>query len=117
MQGPLIQNKIIKFSFGNLRGSHVSAVCACAFFSACSGEMVANMMPGAVVEIGSNTFAVQDTARGVTVQNFEAGRTSPAVLITNAGLAAEQVTGCRVNLITKDGLTNTYYAAMSCPDT
>ena len=79
--------------------------------------MDANMMPGTVVEIGGNTFTVQDTARGVTVQNFETGRTSPDVLITNAGLAAEQVNGCRVNSITKDGLTNIYCAAMSCPDT
>jgi len=82
--------------------------------SACSGEMMANVMPGEVVNVGGNTFTVNDTPRGVTIQNFETGRTNPNVLMANAGLAAEQVTGCTVTAITKDGITNTYYASTDC---
>lgn len=86
-----------------------------ATLSACSGGMVANIMPGEVVTIGGNTFTVNNTERGITVQNFETGRTSPAVLMANAQTAAEQVTGCTVDAIVKDGITNTYYATATCP--
>lgn len=83
---------------------------------ACSGAVVANVMPGEVVTVNGNTFTVNDTARGVTIQNFETGRTNPNVLMDNATLAAEQVTGCTVTAITKDGISNTYYASTTCPD-
>jgi len=82
--------------------------------SACSGEMVATVMPGQVVSIDGSTFTVNDTPRGVTVQNFETGRTNPNTLQDRAERAVEQVTGCKVTAITKDGLTNTYYASTDC---
>ncbi len=82
---------------------------------ACSGEMAANLMPGTPVEVNGHNYTVQDTARGVTVQNFETGRTSPAVLMANAQIAAERVTGCAVDTIVKDGMSNTYYATTTCP--
>ncbi|MCF2903573.1 fimbrillin family protein [Octadecabacter sp. CECT 8868] len=84
--------------------------------SACSGEIVASAMPGEAITVNGNAFTVSQTDRGVTVQNFETGRTNPAVLIVNAGLAAERVTGCTVEDIVKDGITNTYYASMACPE-
>lgn len=93
-----------------------SFIAVCMFaLSACSGGMVANIMPGEVVTIEGNTFTVNQTAQGVTIQNFETGRTSPAVLQLRAGLAAEQVTGCVVSSIVKDGISNTYYATTTCP--
>ena len=73
-------------------------------------------MPGEAVTVNGNAFTVNRTAQGVTIQNFETGRTNPAVLIVNAGLAAEQVTGCAVSNIVKDGITNTYYATLDCPE-
>lgn len=84
--------------------------------SACSGGMVADMMPGDAVEVNGNSFTVNRTDRGVTIRNFETGRTSPAVLIVNAGLAAEQVTGCTVSSIVKETSVNTYYATIDCPE-
>ncbi len=84
--------------------------------AACSGGMVANLMPGEVATVNGNTFTVKQTERGLTIQNFETGRTSPAALLTNAQVAAEQVTGCTVDTIVKDGITNTYYATTTCPD-
>lgn len=94
------------------------ALCLLAFsaLGACSGATVAQLMPGEVVTIEGNTFTVNSTARGVTVQNFETGRTPAALLLERAGLAAEQVTGCTVTNIVKDGISNTYYAAVSCSD-
>jgi len=83
---------------------------------ACSGAMVASAMPGEMVTVNGNTFTVADTANGLTIRNFETGRTPPATLLANAGLAAEQVTGCPVSSIIKDGPTNTYFASTSCPD-
>lgn len=93
---------------------HIAACLALLALPACSGGMVANMMPGEVVTVGGNTFTVTDTARGVTVRNFETGRTDPSVLLVNAGLAAEQVSGCTVTNITKDAMANTYAAALNC---
>ncbi|SMX32066.1 hypothetical protein [Octadecabacter ascidiaceicola] len=84
--------------------------------AACSGGMVANMMPGEVTTVNGNTFTVKRTEHGLTIQNFETGRTSPAALLTNAQIAAEQVSGCTVDTIVKDGITNTYYATTTCPD-
>lgn len=81
----------------------------------CTGAAVATIMPGETVTIGGNTFTVRDTASGLTIQNFETGRTNPAVLMVNAGLAAQQVTGCTVDSIVKDGISNTYYATTTCP--
>lgn len=82
--------------------------------SACSGAAVTTFMPGEAITVNGNSFTVRETARGVTVQNFETGRTPPAQLLVNAGLAVEQVTGCAVTSITKDGIANTYYANVSC---
>ncbi|MBU2993661.1 fimbrillin family protein [Octadecabacter sp. 1_MG-2023] len=93
-----------------------TALLALCTLSACSGEMVTNVMPGEAITVNGNAFTVIETSRGVTVQNFETGRTNPAVLIVNAGLAAERVTGCTVEDIVKDGITNTYYASMACPE-
>lgn len=94
----------------------VAGLVATLTLSACSGGMVANIMPGEVVEVNGNTFTVNQTDRGVTIQNFETGRTSPAVMIVNAGQAAEQVTGCTVSSIVKEGSINTYYATVDCPE-
>ncbi|PVA08083.1 hypothetical protein [Thalassorhabdomicrobium marinisediminis] len=82
--------------------------------AACSGKAVTEFMPGEAVVVNGYPYTVNRTAQGVTVQNFETGRTSPAVLLANAGLAAEQVTGCTVETIVKDGLANTYYATLDC---
>jgi len=90
------------------------ALLAVLSLSACSGEMVANVMPGEVITIEGNTFTVNDTPRGVTIQNFETGRTNPNTLQDRAARAAEQVTGCTVTAITKDGISNTYYASTDC---
>lgn len=84
--------------------------------SACSGGALTNVMPGEAITVNGNAFSVKQTARGVTIQNFETGRTPPTQLIANAGLAAERVTGCTVTSIEKDGISNTYYAAVTCPD-
>lgn len=84
--------------------------------SACTGEAMTNVMPGEAITVNGNAFTVRETAQGATVQNFETGRTSPAVLIANAGLAAERVTGCGVDTIIKDGITNTYYTTLDCPN-
>ncbi len=83
--------------------------------SACTGAMMANIMPGEVVEVNGNTFTVNRTARGITIQNFETGRTPPSQLIANAALAAERVTGCTVETITKEATVNTYFASVTCP--
>ncbi|MBT8412274.1 MAG: hypothetical protein KJP02_10820 [Octadecabacter sp.] len=83
--------------------------------AACTGEALTNVMPGEAVTVNGNAFTVNDGQRGLTIQNFETGRTPPAVLMANAGLAAEQVTGCPINTIIKDGMTNTYYATVTCP--
>lgn len=83
--------------------------------SGCSGAMVANIMPGDVVTVNGNTFTVNDTPRGVTIQNFETGRTNPDVLMDNASKAAQQASGCPVTAISKDGISNTYYASLDCP--
>lgn len=82
----------------------------------CSGGVLTNVMPGESVTVNGNAFTVRETVEGVTIQNFETGRTNPAVLIVNAGLAAERVTGCTVTNIVKDGITNTYYATTTCPN-
>lgn len=74
-----------------------------------------HVMPGVPVVVNGNAFTVNETSRGVTIQNFETGRTPPSELIADAGLAAERVTGCTVTSITKDGIVNTYYAAITCP--
>ena len=84
--------------------------------AACSGGMVANVMPGDVATVNGNTFTVRQTERGLTIQNFETGRTSPAALLLNTQVAAEQVSGCTVDTIVKDGISNTYYATTTCPD-
>lgn len=72
-------------------------------------------MPGTAVNVNGLSFTVQNGPRGIIVQNFETGRTSPALIMQSAGLAAEQVTGCPLNTIVKDGITNTYYVTVSCP--
>lgn len=89
---------------------------ALAALPACSGGMVAGVMPGDAVTVNGIPFTVQNRADGLVVQNFETGRTNPAVLMTNAGLAAEQVTGCPLTTIVKDGISNTYYVTVSCPE-
>ena len=94
-----------------------SALLATLALSACSGAALTSIMPGESITVNGNAFTVRETSDGVTVQNFETGRTSPAVLIVNAGLAAERVTGCTVTGIVKDGITNTYYATTTCPNT
>ena len=84
--------------------------------SACSGSAVTQIIPGDAITVNGNAFTVRETARGITVQNFETGRTSPTQLIFDAGIAVERVTGCTVTSIVKDGLANTYTAAVICPD-
>lgn len=81
---------------------------------ACTGGMMANVMPGETVEVNGAVFTVQRTAAGATVQNFETGLTQPQVMQQNASLAAERVTGCSVTSSLKDGLTNTYYLTLDC---
>jgi len=85
--------------------------------TACSGGALTQVMPGDSITVNGNAFTVRRTDDGVTVQNFETGRTNPAVMMANAGLAAERVTGCTVTSIVKDGITNTYYATTTCPTT
>ena len=94
------------------RASILTATLALA---ACTGEVLTNVMPGTPVTVNGNVFTVNDSPRGLTIQNFETGRTPPAVLMANAGLAAEQVTGCPIDTLIKDGMTNTYYATVTCP--
>ena len=84
--------------------------------SACTGGMMAEVMPGETVTVNGLPFTVQDTPRGLVVQNFETGRTNPAVIMAAAGQAAEQVSGCPLNTIVKDGISNTYYVSVSCPE-
>ena len=81
---------------------------------ACSGAGISQIMPGTAVTVNGIPYTVQNTARGATVRNFQTGRTAPEVLLVNAGLAAEQVTGCSVTSISKDADANTYNAALSC---
>lgn len=83
--------------------------------SACTGGLVAQAMPGTAISVNGIPFTVRNTPQGVTIQNFETGRTSPVILLENAGLAAERVTGCTVDSIIKDGIANTYYATTTCP--
>ncbi len=89
---------------------------AMAALAGCSGAMMASVMPGEVVTIEGTTFTVANSsARGLTIQNFETGRTPPVILLQRATLAGEQVSGCPIDTIIKDGSTNTYYATLACP--
>ena len=73
-------------------------------------------MPGTPVTIEGHVFNVSESTRGLTVRNFETGRTDPALLLTYAGRAAETVSGCLLTNITKEPSVNTYYAAVTCPN-
>lgn len=83
--------------------------------SACTGAMISSVTPGIQIEIEGVPFAVEQTERGLTVRNFETGGTSPALLLTYAGLAAERISGCPLTNITKETGVNTYRAAVFCP--
>lgn len=83
--------------------------------SACTGGMVAHIMPGQSVTVHGVPFTVTDTARDATVRNFETGFTDPDLLLSYAATAAQRVTGCSVTTITKDTGVNTYRAVLECP--
>ena len=94
----------------------IMAISASATLSACSGAMVAGVMPGETLTVNGLTYTVNQTPRGVTVQNFETGRTPPHILQAGAKTAAERVTGCPATSITQATGVNTYYVATACPD-
>jgi len=81
----------------------------------CTGGLIADITPGTRVNVEGIPFTVAQTTRGITVRNFETGRTDPALLLTYAGRAAQMATGCPLTHITKETGVNTYYAAVSCP--
>jgi len=83
--------------------------------SACTGAMVADVMPGTAVTIDGIPFTVSDGPRGLTVRNFETGATPPPVLQAAAMRAAEQVSGCPATSLTQDTGVNTYRVAVACP--
>ncbi len=103
----------MKVAFRNIKWT-VGLVCVFGVIG-CSGAIIASTTPQTQVTIEGVPFAVAQTSSGLTIRNFETGRTAPALLITYAGRAAETVSGCPLTHITKETGVNTYYATVACP--
>ena len=91
------------------------ALLALPLLAACNGALPASFMGGGqTVEVGGDTFAYEVSGETVRLANYSTGLFNQERLYANAGLAAVQVTGCRLDRLTQAPTTNSYTAVMDC---
>jgi len=82
--------------------------------AACSGGMMATMMPGQDITVGGDTFSVSVDGNRAVAMNFASGTHNQERLYANAQEAIAIASGCAIAHFEKEPGVNTYRARLDC---
>lgn len=82
--------------------------------SACSGGMMAAVMPGQDITVGGDTFSVSVDGDRALAMNFASGAHNQERLYANAQGAIALASGCTIAHFEQEPGVNTYRARLDC---
>ena len=82
--------------------------------SACSGGMMAAVMPGQDITVGGDTFSVSVDGDRAVAMNFASGTHNQERLYANAQGAIALASGCTIAHFEQEPGVNTYRARLDC---